>query len=104
MVFFSKILVLLSIIKTQIFSVNVILILISAVSVFYYLKVIKTVFFEFKSSQLKHLSFQVGIGTLFFDLDCFIIAFFLTLLVFLFLNPNFLLLLLEVSAISISFF
>ena len=74
--FFSKILVLLSIIKTQIFSVNVLLILISAVSVFYYLKVIKTVFFEFKSSQLKHLSFQVGIGTLFFDLDCLIIAFF----------------------------
>ena len=102
--FFSKILVLLSIIKTQIFSVNILLILISAVSVFYYLKVIKTVFFELKSSQLRHLSFQVGIGTLFFDLDCLTIAFFLSLLFFLFLNPNLLLLLLEVPALSISFF
>jgi NADH-quinone oxidoreductase subunit N len=102
--FFSKILVLLSILKTQIFSLNVLLLLISAVSVFYYLKVIKTVFFELKSSQLKHLSFQVGIGTLFFDFDCLIIAFFLSLLFFLFLNPNLLLLLLEVPALSISFF
>jgi len=78
--------------------------LISAVSVFYYLKVIKTIFFELKISQLKQLSFQLGIGTLFFDLDCLIIAFFLILLVFFFINPNFLLLLLEVSALSISFF
>jgi len=102
--FFSKILVLLSIIKTQLFSLNLLLILISAVSVFYYLKVIKTIFFELKISQLKQLSFQLGIGTLFFDLDCLIIASFLSLLIFLFLSPNLLLLLLEVPALSIAFF
>ncbi|MEI7670281.1 MAG: hypothetical protein WCJ33_09390, partial [Pseudomonadota bacterium] len=63
-----------------------------AISVFYYLKVIKIVFFEIQNLNTQNNFMQVVLRTVYFYLDCFIVALFLFGLVFLFFYPSYLLL------------
>lgn len=103
--FLSKILILSSIIKINLFSLNLFLILISVFSTFYYLKIIKVIFFEFKVNTLStRQSFLVITKSLFFDFDCLIISFLLFLLIYLFFFPNLLLILLENMVLNILYF
>lgn len=90
--FLSKIFILFSIIKAQTLTNTFLIILASIFSIFYYLRVIKIVFFEFKNISGKNESFHITIKTLFFDIDSLILAFLLFLLLFLFFNPTLLIL------------
>lgn len=85
--FFSKILLIYSIVSFGNLMCSFIIIIVSSLSVFYYLRIIKITFFE-KSLKIK--SSQVIINDYFFDFDCILISFFLFLLFFLFLYPSFL--------------
>ena len=90
--FLSKIFIILSLLKTQTISNSYLLILVSIIPIFYYLRIIKIVFFEQKENYFNKENFQVVTCTLFFDTDCFILALSLFLLIFLFINPVFLIL------------
>ena len=85
--FFSKILLVYSIVEYNNLMCSFIIIIVSALSVFYYLRIIKITFFE---KNLRIQSSQVIINDSFFDFDCILLAFFLFLLFFIFLYPSFL--------------
>ena len=87
--FLSKVFILFSIIKVQTLTNTFLIILASIFSIFYYLRVIKIVFFEFKNSTCKNENFHTIIKTLFFDIDSLIIAFLLFLLIFFFFKSYF---------------
>jgi len=90
--FLSKIFILFGLINANELFGSLFLILISAVSVFYYIRVIKVVFFESKDVKVNNNSFQTIFQSNFFDLDCIIIAFSLFFLLLCFFYPTFLLL------------
>jgi proton-translocating NADH-quinone oxidoreductase chain N len=85
--FLSKILVIYSLIKSSNIFSSFLLIIISAISVFYYLRVIKIIFFEEKIN-LKLNSSQIIFLDYFFEKECLLIAFLLFLLIFLFFYPS----------------
>jgi len=91
--FLSKILVLFSLLENNNLVVSLLLILISAISVFYYLRVLKVIFFESKTiDKKKDLSFLMIFPDDLFKLDCLVVSFCLFLLIFLFFYPSFLIL------------
>jgi NADH-quinone oxidoreductase subunit N len=90
--FLSKIFILFGLINANELFGSLFLILISAVSVFYYIRVIKVVFFESKDVKVNNNSFQTIFQSNFFDLDCIIIASSLFFLLLCFFYPTFLLL------------
>jgi NADH-quinone oxidoreductase subunit N len=90
--FLSKIFILLGLVESKELLVSLFLILISAVSVFYYIRIIKIVFFESKNFIRSNNSFQTVFHTEAIE-DYSIVSFCLFLLIFLFFYPNFLLLL-----------
>jgi proton-translocating NADH-quinone oxidoreductase chain N len=91
--FLSKIFILFGILETENIAGGLLLILISAFSVFYYLRIIKVFFFESKDLiSKKNLSFQIIFNDYYFNVDVLIIAFLLFLLLFLFFYPAYLLL------------
>jgi hypothetical protein len=85
--FLSKILILFSLLESKNFLSSFLILLVSAISVFYYLRIIKIVFFEGKNSFNNNFS-QIIIFDYFFELDCFLISFLLFLLLFLFFYPT----------------
>jgi proton-translocating NADH-quinone oxidoreductase chain N len=85
--FLSKILILFSLFESKNFISSFLLLLVSAISVFYYLRIIKIVFFEDKNN-LKINSSQIITSDYFFEIDCLLIAFLLFLLLFLFFYPT----------------
>ena len=90
--FLSKIFILFGLIDANELLGSLFLVIISAVSVFYYIRVIKVVFFESKDVKVNNNSFQTIFNSNFFDLDCVIISISLFLLIFCFFYPTFLLL------------
>jgi len=78
----------------------VILILISAISVFYYLRVIKTVFFESKDVKGNNSQIQTIFKPELFEFDSNIIAICLFLLIFIFFYPTLLLLISQYIVLS----
>jgi len=102
--FFAKILILFSLIATKNLIGSIFLILISAVSVFYYLRVIKIIFFESKENSLKTENSLIIFNTRFLYLDCLVISSFLFLLLFIFFYPSFLLLICQYIVLGSSFF
>jgi len=68
----------------------IIVILLSSISVFYYLRIIKIIFFEPKTSNLKTNKYLIHIDTFLSSIDYFYISIGLLLLMFIFLNPTFL--------------
>jgi len=89
--FLAKFLIVFGLIESHQLAGALLLVLISAISVFYYLKVIKIVFFEIQNLNTQNNFMQVVLRTVYFYLDCFIVALFLFSLVFLFFYPSYLL-------------
>jgi len=103
--FLSKIFVLFSLLENNNVLVSLLLILVSAISVFYYLRVLKVIFFEAKNfDKKKDLSFQMIFSDNFFSFDCLIISFCLFLLIFFFFYPSFLLLFCHYITLGSTFF
>lgn len=75
--FLSKIFILFGLIKDDSLLGALFLILISAISVFYYIRVIKVAFFETKDIKSVNDKFQTVFSSSFLDLDCVIITLFL---------------------------
>jgi len=90
--FLAKVFILFGLINANELLGSLFLILISAVSVFYYIRVIKVIFFESKDIKVNNNAFQTIFYGSFFDLECSVIAFCLFLLLFCFFYPTFLLL------------
>jgi len=90
--FLAKIFILFELIESNQLIGSILIILISAISVFYYIRVIKVVFFEskeiHKNTEQFHTNFNIG----FFNCDYLIIASLLFLLFFFFFKPTLLLL------------
>lgn len=103
--FLSKIFIILSIIEhKEIFNI-LLLVLISSISVFYYLRIMKVAFFEPTIiNKNKKDSISVIFKTQNFDFDCLIISILLYLLLFIFFNPSFLLLICHKIVLSSFFF
>jgi len=68
------------------------LIMISAISVFYYIRIIKVIFFESKKIQSKNDMFQTVFKTGLFEIDCLVLSICLFGLIGLFFYPTTLLL------------
>jgi NADH:ubiquinone oxidoreductase subunit 2 (subunit N) len=90
--FLSKVFVLYGLIGSEEIIGSLFLIMISAISVFYYIRVVKVMFFESKDIQVKNDQFQTVFKDGFFELDCLIISICLFSLVYLFFYPTTLLL------------
>jgi len=90
--FLSKIFILFSLIDSNELFVSVFLVLISAVSVFYYIRVVKIIFFESKEVKPSNDSFQTIFNGILFDVDYAIISACLFSLLLFFFYPTTLLL------------
>ena len=90
--FLSKIFILFGLIDSNELLGSLFLIIISAVSVFYYIRVIKVIFFESKNIRANNDQFQTIFISSLFDLDCIVISLCLFFLIFFFFYPTFLLL------------
>lgn len=101
--FLSKIFVLFSIVEANNVLGSLILVLISAVSVFYYLRIIKIFFFESKDLSFNK-QFQIVFNTPLFDLECLLLCSCLFLLIFFFFYPSFLLLICQYIVLSSFYF
>ena len=102
--FLSKLLILLSLVESNKLISALLLVLISAVSVFYYLRIIKTVFFESKNEIKSNKEFQVVFTNSFLFIDCLVISLCLFGLLFFFFNPTLLLLVCHNIALGSYFF
>ena len=85
--FFSKIFILYSIVEVKSILFAFVLLMMSAFSVFYYLRIIKLTFFEKETSQKQLDVSQIIFNDFFFDFDCTSISFLLFSLLFLFCYP-----------------
>lgn len=102
--FLSKILILLGLVLAEDYLVSLFLVIFSAISVFYYLRIIKTIFFESKNHFNRNEEFQVVFFSTFLLIDCFIISCCLFLLFFFFFNPSLLLLFCHNITLGSNFF
>ena len=91
--FLAKFFVLFSFIATYNINEALLLLLISTISVFYYLRVIKIIFFESKDIKLKNNYNQIIFSSFLFEIECFLISSGLFLLLFWFFYPTGLILL-----------
>jgi len=102
--FLSKIFILFGLIESNQIIGSLVIILVSAVSVFYYLRVLKIIFFESKDNKLNNESTQIVFNSAFFDIECLILATGLFLLFFFFFFPSYLLLICNNIALGSFFF
>ena len=98
--FLSKIFILFGLIDSNQLIGSICLIMISAISVFYYIRVIKVIFFESKEAKSKNDQFQTVFSLSLFDFDCLIISICLFLLAYFFFYPSTLLLLCQYIVLS----
>jgi len=80
--------VLLSLISDGHNIISILIVLVSSISVFYYIRVVKVVFFEPGNSQINNSQFQNVFKNDFFDIDCVVMSLCLFLLVFFFFFPS----------------
>ena len=88
--FFSKLLIIYSVVDYNNLFCSFSLLIVSAISVFYYLRIIKIIFFD-RPLFLIIESFQLIFGDYFVEVECALLSFFLFLLIFLFFYPSILL-------------
>lgn len=82
--FLSKIFILFGLIEANQIMGAFVLVVISSISVFYYLRIVKILFFESKISKLKIENSQIIFSSYLFNLDCLLISIGLFILVYLF--------------------
>ena len=102
--FLSKIFILFSLIEVNNILGALVLVLISAISVFYYLRVIKIIFFESKHINVNKDQFQVVFNSAFLSFECLLICLALFLLIFIFFYPSYFLLSCNYIVLSSYFF
>ena len=90
--FLSKIFILFGLIEANQIMGAFVVVIISSISVFYYLRVIKILFFESKVSKLKIENSQIIFNSNLFNLDCLLISIGLFALMYIFFYPSYLLL------------
>ena len=90
--FFAKAFILFSLIETEKILLSLLLVVVSAVSVYYYIKMIKICFFESTTIHVVGLKNLTTYKTVAFEHQAIITSLLLFLLLFLFFFPNFLLL------------
>jgi NADH-quinone oxidoreductase subunit N len=100
--FLSKMFILLSLIESNNLITAFCFVIVSSISVFYYLRVIKLVFFE--NNFFKINLNQILVNDFFLEFDCLLISVALFLLLFLFFYPTLLVLFCNVLIFNISFF
>jgi NADH:ubiquinone oxidoreductase subunit 2 (subunit N) len=91
--FYSKFLILLSLVELKLFIFLFSIIILSIISTFYYLRLIKIIFFEPKNFFVSNNSSLMIFSSRFLELNCFLNAWLLFLLLFFFFDPSSLLLL-----------
>jgi len=100
--FLSKIFIVNSLFKTMIFPLNFLMILVSVFSTFYYLKILKVIFFEYKFDILTiDQTYLLFSKNFFSNINYLITSFLLFLLLYFFVSHNFILILLEYIVLSI---
>ena len=90
--FLSKIFILFSLIVSNNIFFSLLLVMISAVSVFYYLRIIKIIFFESKDLKSNNKQFHIVFNSTQLSLECLLITVGLFLLIFFFFFPSILIL------------
>ena len=98
--FLAKIFILFGLIEANQLIVSIFLIMISAISVFYYIRVVKVVFFESKDYHSTNDNIQTVFNTGLFHTDYLIVAGCLFLLIFFFFYPTTLLLFCQYLVLS----
>ena len=86
--FLSKIFILFGLIESDYWLISVVIVLISSISVFYYIRVIKILFFETKDLKVNNQNIQTSFAVNLFDLYYCLIAFGLYMLFFFFIFPE----------------
>ena len=86
--FLSKIFILFGLIDSNFWLTSVVIVLIGSVSVFYYIRVIKVLFFETKDLKVNNQSVQTTFPVALLDWSCCVIAFGIYLLFFFFFFPE----------------
>jgi len=85
--FFSKVFVLSSLIQINENFISVLFLTVSAISTFYYLRILKIVFFENKSIKTTNKSLVI-FNSYLFNIEIFLIVFYLFLLLLFFFYPT----------------
>jgi NADH:ubiquinone oxidoreductase subunit 2 (subunit N) len=92
-VFLAKILVLLSLVNANFFYTSFTIVIISSISAFYYIRIVKAFFFETKDVKIKNKTTQTTFLSSFLDFQAYIAAICTLLLIFFFFFPGTLILL-----------
>ena len=87
--FLAKIFIFFNLLDFKQFLGAFVLILINIISVYYYIRIIKVIFFETKNINPNNLEFQMTYPIYFYQANFFVLACLLTLLVFIFVYPTF---------------
>jgi NADH-quinone oxidoreductase subunit N len=101
--FLAKIFVIISLISLNNYITGFILIIISSISVFYYLRIIKVTFFEIKTNSFKFDNSLVIFSNLSFNIECCLLALGLYFLVCFFFNPSSLILICYYLSLNLLF-
>jgi NADH-quinone oxidoreductase subunit N len=91
--FLAKILILLSLVNAQCFLTSFTVVVVSSVSAFYYIRIVKAFFFETKNVKMKNKTIQTVFANNLFDSHAYLTSFCTMLLIFFFFYPSFLILL-----------
>lgn len=86
--FFAKVIILLELIAKKKFLVSILLIIISSISVFYYIRVLKTLFFENKYKKGQEEKFQIIFTDSHHQKIYFVFIIFLIFLIFFLFLPT----------------
>lgn len=102
--FLSKILILSELVNSNFIYASALLIILSSISVFYYIRMIKIMFFEPKTLEKYYEKFQVVFYSSFLDTIYLCISFLLFLLITIFFFPTFFLLFCQYIVLNIAIF
>jgi len=102
--FFAKIFIIFSLIDANHFALGLLVLLISLISAFYYLRFLKVIFFEPQAFILKNSTSQVVFSDVYFYFNCFLNSLLLFFVIYLFLNPTFVLLVCHQIIVGLYFF
>jgi len=86
--FLSKIFILFGLIGSDFWLISILIVLVSSISVFYYIRVVKILFFETKDLKANNQNIQTSFPVNLFDIYHCVIALGLYLLIFFFLFPE----------------
>jgi proton-translocating NADH-quinone oxidoreductase chain N len=98
--FFSKLFIIYGLVEVGYFFTAILLVLIGIISVFYYVRFIKLLFFEKNNIRVQNIKYQTIFYNDKIEFDIFIIAVGLFLLLWIFFYPNFLLLITQYFVLS----